>query len=79
MLVYVPRLTEEDSTQSKQEKEMDLFNNAQGIEFFIKNKKLGEKIELKDVEKEALSRLRQRKLKIIDSKFKKIPGGYYSK
>lgn len=68
---------EQDSTQSKNEKDMDLYNNDQGISYFIKNK--NKKIELIDIEREALDRLRKKKLKVIRPQFKKIPGGYYSR
>lgn len=70
---------EEDSTQSNQEKKMDIQNNSEGLSFFIKSKKSGRSLELDDIEKEALSRLRQKKLNVIKPRFKKIPGGYYSK
>lgn len=68
-----------DTTQSNQEKEMDLFNNDQGIKFSVENKKNGKSLELDEIEKEGLLRLRQKKLKVISPRLKEIPRGYYSK
>lgn len=68
---------EEDPTQSKKEKEMDLFNNEQGLTFFKAKADLD--LELSQIEKEALTRLKQKKLKVLEPKLDKIPGGYYSK
>lgn len=72
---------EQDSTQSKAEKEMDLYNNEQGLLYFkeYKKKSKGRPLELDKIEGEALNRLRAKKLKILVSRFEKIPGGYYSK
>ncbi len=70
---------EVDSTQSRQEKEMDLFNNDQGLKFFADRKKAGKVPELNEIEKEALTRLRQKTLKVLTPRYKDIPGGYYSK
>lgn len=70
---------EEDSTQSKQEKEMDLFNNKQGLEFYEENKKMGKSLELNNIEKEALTRLKNKKLRVLTPRYEdNIPGGYYS-
>ncbi len=69
---------EEDSTQSKAEKEMDIFNNDQGLTFFTSLKKK-DSLDIRDIEKEALLRLRNKRLKVLKSRFKIIPGGYYSK
>ncbi len=69
---------EEDSTQSKQEKEMDLANNAYGLDFFKSRGKSGGALELDEIEKEALRRLEQKKLRVLSSTYPKIPGGYYS-
>ncbi len=70
---------EQDSTQSKSEKDMDVLNNNAGLTYFTNSSKKNNKLELIDIEEEALERLRQKKLKVLKPKFKKIPGGYYSK
>ena len=70
---------EEDSTQTSAEKQMDLANNSTGLEFFSKSKKANVRLDLNEIEKEALNQLRDKKLKVLESKYKQIPGGYYSK
>ncbi|MEM7645453.1 MAG: hypothetical protein AAF203_00975 [Pseudomonadota bacterium] len=70
---------EEDSTQSSVEKKMDMQNNKSGIEFALGSKKNKDKFDLAKIEKEALERLRRKKLKVIKPQLAEIPGGYYSK
>ncbi|MCB0390383.1 MAG: hypothetical protein KDD58_03780 [Bdellovibrionales bacterium] len=69
---------EEDSTQSKAEKEMDLFNNKKGIDFFKKSIESNNPLELSDIEKEGLNKLRNKQLRVNKPRLKSIPGGYYS-
>lgn len=59
---------------------MDLYNNQKGIDFYLSYKKKNKHaaLEIHKTEKEALNQLRTRKLKVIKSRFKKIPRGYYS-
>ncbi|MCB0407153.1 MAG: hypothetical protein KDD34_03050 [Bdellovibrionales bacterium] len=70
---------EEDSTQEKNQKEMDTQNNKQGLMFVMEKVKNRQEVEIDQIEKEALLRLRNKKLKVLMPKLKKIPGGYYSK
>jgi len=70
---------EEDSTQTQNEKQMDLENNRQGLEYFKSTMSSGKAIELDQIEKEALKRLTEKKLRVISPKYDKIPDGYYSK
>lgn len=70
---------EEDSIQSSVEKQMDASNNQSGLDFFLKSKKEKLSMELDAVEREALNRLRDKKLKVMEPKLKEIPRGYYSK
>lgn len=72
---------EQDSTQDQSEKKMDEYNNKQGISFFLDYKKSASKeiLELDKIEAEALNRLKKKKLKVLKSRFKQIPEGYYSK
>lgn len=65
--------------QSSKEKEMDLKNNEYGVEYILSRKTIGKPIEIKDIEVEALLRLRSGQLVVIEKKFEKIPNGYYSK
>ncbi len=70
---------EEDSTQSSPEKDMDIFNNKQGLDFYKSIKKSGQSLEIDKLEKEALARLKQKKLKVLKPRYSdNIPGGYYS-
>lgn len=70
---------ETEAGQSKKEKEMDLTNNNYGVEFVLTRNRGQAAFDLKDIEREALNRLRSGKLLVIDKKLEKIPDGYYSK
>lgn len=70
---------ENDPSQKKTDKEMDIFNNQQGMDFIVQRQKEGKSIELADIEKEALERLRKKTLRVNKESLKKIPGGHYSK
>jgi len=69
---------EQDPTAKKNESEMDSRNNQQGFEFASQRKKSNITTELDDLEKEALNRLRQKKLIVLEPSGKKVPSGYYS-
>ncbi|HAG91689.1 MAG TPA: hypothetical protein DCL41_07445 [Bdellovibrionales bacterium] len=70
---------EQDPKQPLHEKEMDTENNKKGLLFAAERLKNKKSLNLDKIEKEALKRLKAKKLKVLKSSRKKIPEGYYSK
>jgi len=70
---------EQEPLQPKQEFEMDTANNNAGVDFVKGLKKDDPPLELDRIEKEALTRLNEKKLKVLKPSKKKLPDGYYSK
>lgn len=70
---------EVETSQPPREKEMDTINNNLGVEYVVKQSGSGKPVELDQIEKMALERLKSRELKVLTPSNKKIPDGYYSK
>lgn len=70
---------ENDPSQPKQEKDMDIKNNQRGVDYAVKNINDKQSLELNKIEQAALDELRNKQLVVLSPKFKNIPDGYYSK
>lgn len=70
---------EDEESQPLREKEMDLANNKSGSDYVVNKIREGQTVELDQIEKAALEKLRANELKILNPSQKKIPDGYYSK
>lgn len=70
---------EDEDGQPKLEKEMDIFNNNVGSNYAVERTSNGSSLELDQIEKFALDKLKSNELKVLNSSKKKIPDGYYSK
>ncbi len=70
---------EDEDGQPKLEKEMDIFNNKMGSNLIIEKTNNGAALELDQIEKFALEKLKSNELKVLNPSKKKIPDGYYSK
>lgn len=69
---------EQDSTQSTEDKAMDIENNKKGLLFSSSLKDQKKEINIKILEKEALKRLRNKNLTVDKYRFDEVPRGYYS-
>jgi hypothetical protein len=70
---------EQEPLQPKPEFEMDTANNNAGVDFVKGLNTNDQSLELDRIEKEALTRLKENKLKVLNPSKKKLPDGYYSK
>ncbi len=70
---------EEEDSQPPREKEMDIINNKFGVDYIVEQSKLGKSVDLDQIEKVALEKLKSHELKVLKPSLKKIPDGYYSK
>lgn len=70
---------EEEAMQPQREKEMDVFNNNAGVSYMVQQLKAKKDIEIDQIEKTALEKLKSKQLQVLTPSNKKLPDGYYSK